>query len=85
VSTEKIVLIVALLSLIVLGSSFWLQTDRPRMINKSAPPVWSELDIRDLRRCFRDNMPVSDIAGFLLRTEDEVRGKAQDLGIALDS
>jgi hypothetical protein len=28
-------------------------------------------------------MPVCDIAGFLLRTEDDVRGKARDLGIAL--
>jgi hypothetical protein len=27
--------------------------------------------------------PVCDIAGFLLRTEDDVRGKAMDLSIAL--
>jgi hypothetical protein len=82
---EKIVLIVALLSLIVVASKFWLQTNRRRMTNKSASPVWSELDISGLRQCFRDNMPVSDIAGFLLRTEEDVRGKAQDLGIAINN
>jgi hypothetical protein len=82
---EKMILVVALLSLIVVASKFWLQTDRRRMTNKSAPPAWSELDIRDLRRGFRDNMPVADIAGCLLRTEEDVRCKAQDLGIALNS
>jgi hypothetical protein len=43
----------------------------------------SELDVSNLRRNFRDGTPVCDIAGFLLRTEDDVQGKARDLGIAL--
>jgi hypothetical protein len=40
------------------------------------------LDVSNLRRGFRDGTSVCD-AGFLLRTENDVRGKARDLGIAL--
>jgi hypothetical protein len=53
-----------------------------KMTNKVVPPIWSELDVSNLARGFREGTPVCDIAGFLLRTEDDVRGKARDLGIA---
>jgi hypothetical protein len=78
-------LLVALVSLIVIASKLWGQTDRPRMTNQAAAPGWSALDLSDLRQGFRDNLSVSDIAGYLLRTEDDVREKARDLGIALNA
>jgi hypothetical protein len=44
---------------------------------------WSELDLSDLMQGFRENLSVADIAGCLLRTEEEVRQKAQQLGMKL--
>jgi hypothetical protein len=44
---------------------------------------WSELDLSDLRQGFRENLSVADIAGYLLRTEEEVRQKTQQLGMKL--
>jgi hypothetical protein len=67
----------------MVASNVWLQTERRKMTTKTMPPLWSELDVSNLRRGFRDCTPVRDIAGFLLRTEDDVRGRARDLGIAL--
>ena len=80
---EKMIALVVLLSLIVVASKLWLQTGWRKMTKDTAPPVWSELDVSNLRRSFRDGMPVSDIADYLLRTEEDVRLKARDLGIVL--
>lgn len=44
---------------------------------------WSELDLSDLRQGFRENLSVTDIAGYLLRTEEEVLKKTQELGMKL--
>ncbi len=44
---------------------------------------WSQLDISGLRSGFQDNMSVSDIAGYLFRTEEDVKQKARELGIRL--
>jgi hypothetical protein len=85
VPIEKMLLLVVLLSLIVVASKLWLQTGWQRMTKTIAPPVWSELDVSNLRRSFRDGMPVSDIADYLLRTEEDVRLKARDLGIVLSA
>jgi hypothetical protein len=81
---EKIALLLTLLSCIVIASKLWGRIDRPRMTEQAAASTWSELDISELRRAFRENLPISDIAGCLLRTEDDVRAKARDLGIALN-
>jgi hypothetical protein len=69
------ILLIGLLSIIMVASNVWLQTERRKMTTKTVPPLWSELDVSNLRRSFRDAR--------LLRTEDDVRGKARDLGIAL--
>jgi len=45
---------------------------------------WSELDITDLRLGLRGHMSVSDIAGYLLRSEEDVREKARELGLGLN-
>ena len=44
---------------------------------------WSQLDVSGLRSGFRDNMSVSDIAGYLFRTEEDVSEKARELGLSL--
>jgi hypothetical protein len=54
----------------------------PRTMTTASPP-WSDLDIRELRRAFRDGMVASDVAAWLLRSEDDVRRTAQALGIAV--
>ncbi len=50
---------------------------------KAAAPAWSEIDLGDLKQGFRENLSVADIAGYLLRTEQEVQQKAQELGMKL--
>lgn len=46
-------------------------------------PEWTKLDLIGLREGFRENLSLSDIAGQLLRTDDDVAAKAQELGIKL--
>jgi hypothetical protein len=85
-SIEKIVLLLALISFIALASKLSLRiVRRPAMRAGTVATEWSELSISELRQAFRDNMTVPDIAGLLLRTEDEVRKKARELGISLRS
>lgn len=82
---EKIALLVSLLSFIAFLSGRSLRIAKGKaMPDKAATLSWSELDISDLRLGFRDNMSVSDIAGYLLRTEEDVREKARELGIRLN-
>jgi hypothetical protein len=50
---------------------------------KAVAPAWSEIDLGDLKQGFRENLSAADIAGYLLRTEEEVQQKAQDLGMKL--
>jgi len=84
-ATEKIALLLALLSSIAFLSARSLRnTHGQAMSDKTAAVRWSELDISDLRMGFRDNMSVSDIADYLLRTEEDVRAKARELGIRLN-
>ena len=49
----------------------------------SGRPTWTELDIIGLREGFRENLSLSDIAGQLLRTDDDVADKAHELEIQL--
>ena len=83
-ATEKIAFLLALLSFIALLSKPSLLTTRGRAMSDKPAARWSELDISDLRMGFRDNMSVSDIADYLLRTEEDVRAKARELGIRLN-
>jgi hypothetical protein len=53
------------------------------MQTKVTSRPWSELDLSDLMQGFRENLSVADIAGYLLRTEEEVRQKTQQLGMKL--
>jgi hypothetical protein len=83
-SVEKIALLLLLLSAIALASKIPLRIiGRQAMTAKPSSSDWSELNVSALRQAFRDNMTVSDTAGLLLRTEEGVREKAGELGIAL--
>jgi hypothetical protein len=50
---------------------------------RAAAPGWSEIDLSDLKRAFRENLSITDIAGYLLRTEEDVLRKAHELGMKL--
>jgi hypothetical protein len=85
VATEKIALLLALLFFIAFLSERSLRNIHGQpMSDKTAAAGWSELDISGLRMSFRDNMSVSDIADYLLRTKEEVKEKARELGIRLN-
>jgi hypothetical protein len=79
---EKMILLVALIAWLLAASAFAARKDKLAMA-RSAQPKWTELDLIGLREGFRENLPLSDIAGQLLRTEDEVADKARELGIKL--
>ncbi len=80
---EKMILLLALLAFIVIASRLSRRTARGRaMTGQAADPRWSAIDISGLRQGFRDQLSVSDIAGYLLRTEEDIRQKARELGIA---
>jgi hypothetical protein len=50
---------------------------------RAAAPGWSEIDLSELKQGFRENLSVTDIAGYLLRTEEDVLRKAHELGMKL--
>ena len=83
-ATEKIAFLLALLSFIALLSKLSLLTTRGRAMSDKPAARWSELDITDLRLGLRGHMSVSDIAGYLLRSEEDVREKARELGLGLN-
>ena len=83
---EKMALLLALIAFIAIASLLSRRTVKERaMPGKAVLPQWSEIDIGGLRQGFRDDLSVSDIAGYLLRTEDDIRQKAQELGIKLSA
>ena len=41
--------------------------------------AWSDMDLADLKNCLARNIPVSEIADFLCRSEREVREKISEL------
>lgn len=49
-------------------------------LNSHTP--WSEWDERDIRYAVADNRSLAETAVFLCRTEDEVRDKAEEMGLA---
>jgi hypothetical protein len=49
----------------------------------SDQPNWTKLDVAGLLDGFRENLPLSDIADQLLRTQADVAEKARELGIKL--
>lgn len=79
---EKIILLVGLIAWVVVASALAVRKDRLAM-KRSGRPIWTELDIIGLREGFRENLSLADIAGELLRTDDDVADKAQELGIQL--
>ena len=79
---EKIILLVGLIALVLVASALAVRKDRLSM-KRSGRPTWTELDIVGLREGFRENLSLADIAGQLLRTDDDVADKAQELGIQL--
>ena len=50
--------------------------DRPDL-NTGSP--WSEMDLFDLANCVRLRQPVEEIAGFLCRSQREVRDKIAEM------
>ena len=80
---EKMFLLVALVTFLVVVSKVWPRTRKQTMAYNIDHPGWSELDIRGLKQGFRDNVPAIDLAGQLLRTEEEIKQKALELGLKL--
>lgn len=80
---EKIVLLIALLASILLASALSPRAKQLSVANNAVRPKWSDLDVIGLCDGFRDNMSASAIADQLLRTEEDVRQKAEQLGLKL--
>jgi hypothetical protein len=64
------------------GRSMWRK--RRRSAFRDAPPSWAcepwvKADLFFLQDSLRHEMSFAEVAGFLRRTEDEVRAKAEDL------
>jgi hypothetical protein len=45
--------------------------------------AWVEVDLSDLRTCAARGDSLAEIAAFLIRTEEQVRAKATELGLTL--
>ena len=80
--TEKPILLVTLIAMVLAASALAPRKDTLEMAN-SHRPKWTDLDLIGLRDGFRENLPIADIAGQLLRTEVDVAAKALELGISL--
>lgn len=59
-----------------------LTTEDSDRSNLNTGTPWSRLAIRDLEHCVRRGDSIEEIAGFLCRTQAEVRQKIEELGFA---
>jgi hypothetical protein len=55
----------------------------PHAKNWNEHKPWSEMDLFDLRNHLAQGASVAETAEFLMRREDEVRAKIEDLGLPL--
>jgi hypothetical protein len=60
-----------------------LKMECSRLGNKGPDLEWNNADLFFLGNTLRHGMPVDRVAGFLNRSETEVRAKAQELKISI--
>jgi hypothetical protein len=52
---------------------------REHVMDVNSGMEWSAMDIADLENCLRTGTPLPEIASFLMRDEEEVRQKIEEL------